>query len=70
MSNLLTKLLPRFRSMNLSGVNLGVEIFESIDPKYIGKRGDNCFHVKGGVVTSENERQLNKKLKKSSTESK
>jgi len=49
---------------------LGVEIFESIDPKYIGKRGDNCFHVKGGVVTSENERQLNKKLKKSSTESK
>lgn len=44
---------------------LGVEIFESIHPKYIGKRDGNCFHVKGGVVTSEHQRQLNKELKKS-----
>lgn len=42
---------------------LGVEIFESIHPKYIGKRGNNCFHVKGGVVTFEHQRQLDKKLR-------
>jgi len=44
---------------------LGVEIFEGIDPKYIGKRDNNCFYVKGGVVTSEHQRQLNKEFKKS-----
>ena len=44
---------------------LGVEIFESIDPKYIVKRDNNCFHVKGGVVTSEHQRLLNKELQKS-----
>jgi len=41
---------------------LGVEIFESIDPKYIGKRDNSCFHVKGGVVTFEHQRQLNKEM--------
>jgi len=41
---------------------LGVEIFESIDPKYIGKVNDGCFHVKGGVVTFEHQRQLNKEM--------
>ena len=42
---------------------LGVEIFESIDPKYIGKVNDGCFHVKGGVVTFEHQRQLNKEIR-------
>lgn len=41
---------------------LGVEIFESIHPKYIGKRDNSCFHVKGGVVTFEHQRQLNKEM--------
>ena len=44
---------------------LGVEIFESIDPKYIGKKNNGCFHVKGGVVEYEHQRQLNKEFKKS-----
>jgi hypothetical protein len=44
---------------------LGVEIFESIDPKYIGKKNNGCFHVKGGVVEYEHKRQLNKEFKKS-----
>ena len=44
---------------------LGVEIFEGIDPKYIAKNKNGCFHVKGGVVTSEHQRQLNKEFKKS-----
>lgn len=43
---------------------LGVEIFESVHPKYIGKRDGNCFHVKGGVVTTEHQKQLNKSLQK------
>ena len=43
---------------------LGVEIFESIEPKYIGKRVIIAF-VKGGAVTSEHQRQLNKEFKKS-----
>ena len=43
---------------------LGVEIFESINPRYIGKRDNSCFHVKGGVVTFEHQRQLDKQLKR------
>jgi hypothetical protein len=44
---------------------LGVEIFESIDPKYIGKNNNHSFHVKGGVVTFEHESELRKSLRES-----
>jgi hypothetical protein len=44
---------------------LGVEIFEGIDPKYIAKNNNGCFHVKGGVVIPEHQRRLNKDLRKS-----
>ena len=43
---------------------LGVEIFEGVDPKYIKKNNNGCFHVKGGVVIPEHQRQLNKDLRK------
>ena len=46
---------------------LGVEIFQSIDPKYIKKNQNSTFHVKGGVVTLEYERKLNKESRKSLT---
>lgn len=48
---------------------LGVEIFESIHPKYIGKRDNSCFHVKGGVVEYEHKKQLNREMRKSLRES-
>lgn len=48
---------------------LGVEIFEGVDPKYISKHTSGTFHVKGGVVTFEHQRQSNKQLAKSLKES-
>lgn len=36
---------------------LGVEVFESIDPKYISLGMNGCFHVKGGVVTFEHKKR-------------
>ena len=51
--------------MQTTNIFLVLKYLKACHPKYIGKRDNNCFHVKGGVVTSEHQRQLNKQMAKS-----